>query len=130
MNVILREKNSVLKDKLTTINKDIEINSTKIEQQTKYIRDIAALTEENKKKYQKQVKTAEEKILKLQNENSELSRELEDNNTDNEYKKLQDKKNNIISQTAEVKQQMKTVCLLYTSPSPRDRQKSRMPSSA
>ena len=109
MNVILREKNSVLKDKLTTINKDIEINSTKIEQQTKYIRDIAALTEENKKKYQKQVKTAEEKILKLQNENSELSRELEDNNTDNEYKKLQDKKNNIISQTAEVKQQMKTV---------------------
>jgi len=109
MNVILREKNSVLKDKLTTINKDIEINSTKIEQQTKYIRDIAALTEENKKKYQKQVKTAEEKILKLQNENSELSRALEDNDTDNEYKKLQDKKNNIISQTAEVKQQMKTV---------------------
>jgi len=109
MNVILREKNSVLKDKLATINKDIEINSTKIEQQTKYIRDIAALTEENKKKYQKQVKTAEEKILKLQNENSELSRELEDNDTDNEYKKLQDKKNNIISQTAEVKQQMKTV---------------------
>ncbi len=109
MNVILREKNSVLKDKLATINKDIEINSTKIEQQTKYIRDIAALTEENKKKYQKQVKTAEEKIIKLQNENSELSRELEDNDTDNEYKKLQDKKNNIISQTAEVKQQMKTV---------------------
>ncbi len=109
MNVILREKNSVLKDRLSTINKDIEINNTKIEQQAKYIRDIAALTEENKKKYQKQVKTAEEKILKLQNENSKLSLELEDNDTDNDYKKLQDKKNNIISQTAEVKQQMKTV---------------------
>tara|TARA_B100000683_G_scaffold6432_1_gene7180 strand:- start:14 stop:1714 length:1701 start_codon:yes stop_codon:yes gene_type:complete len=109
MNVILREKNSLLKDKLSTINKDIEINGTKIEQQTKYIRDIAALTEENKKKYQKQVKNAEEKILKLQNENSDLSKELEDNDTDNEYKKLQSKKNNIISQTAEIKQQMKTV---------------------
>ena len=109
MNVILREKNSILKDKLSTINKDIEINSTKIDQQTKYIRDIAALTEENKKKYQKQVKTAEEKILKLQNENSDLSKELENNDTDNEYKKLQSKKNNIISQTAEIKQQMKTV---------------------
>ena len=109
MNVILREKNSVLKDKLSTINKDIEINNTKIDQQTKYIRDIAALTEENKKKYQKQVKTAEEKILKLQNENSDLSKELENNDTDNEYKKLQSKKNNIISQTAEIKQQMKTV---------------------
>jgi len=109
MNVILREKNSVLKDKLSTINKDIEINNTKIDQQTKYIRDIAALTEENKKKYQKQVKTAEEKILKLQNENSDLSKELENNDTDNEYKKLQSKKNNIISQTAEIKQQMKTI---------------------
>ncbi len=109
MNVILREKNSVLKDKLSTINKDIEINNTKIDQQTKYIRDIAALTEENKKKYQKQVKSAEEKILKLQNENSDLSKELENNDTDNEYKKLQSKKNNIISQTAEIKQQMKTV---------------------
>ena len=109
MNVILREKNSVLKDKLSTINKDIEINNTKIDQQTKYIRDIAALTEENKKKYQKQVKSAEEKILKLQNENSDLSKELENNDTDNEYKKLQNKKNNIISQTAEIKQQMKTV---------------------
>ena len=53
MNVILREKNSILKDKLSTINKDIEINNTKIDQQTKYIRDIAALTEENKKKYNK-----------------------------------------------------------------------------
>ena len=49
MNVILREKNSVLKDKLSTINKDIEINNTKIDQQTKYIRDIAALTEENER---------------------------------------------------------------------------------
>jgi len=109
MNIILREKNSVLKDKLSTINQSIELNKTKIEQQTKYIRDIAALTEENKKKYQKQVKTAEEKILKLQNENSELSKELENDNSDNEYKELQAQKNKIISETAEVKQQMKAV---------------------
>ena len=109
MNIILREKNSILKDKLSKINQSIELNKTKIEQQTKYIRDIAALTEENKKKYQKQVKTAEEKILKLQNENSELSKELENDNSDNEYKELQKQKNKIISETAEVKQQMKAV---------------------
>ena len=35
------------------------------------------------------------------------------------------KENWVVDQTAMVK-----VCLLYTSPSPRDRQKSRMPSSA
>ena len=32
--------------------------------------------------------------------------------------------------TIKVDQSLITVCLLYTSPSPRDRQKSRMPSSA
>tara|TARA_Y100000816_G_scaffold209552_1_gene155304 strand:+ start:1 stop:1389 length:1389 start_codon:yes stop_codon:yes gene_type:complete len=109
MNIILKEKNSILRDKIRKITSTTDIIKSKIEQQEKYIRDIAALTEENKKKYHKQIKTAEEKILKLQNENSELSKELEDNDSDNEYKELQKQKNNIISQTAEVKQQMKTV---------------------
>jgi len=109
MNVILKEKNSVLRDKIHKITSTTDIIKSKIEQQEKYIRDIAALTEENKKKYQKQVKTAEEKILKLQNNNNDLSKDLEDNNSDSEYKELQKQKNDIISQTAEVKQQMKTV---------------------
>ena len=109
MNIILKEKNSILRDKIQKITSTTDIIKSKIEQQEKYIRDIAALTEENKKKYHKQIKSAEEKILKLQNENSELSKELEDNDSDNEYKELQKQKNNIISQTAEVKQQMKTV---------------------
>ena len=109
MNIILKEKNSILRDKIRKITSTTDIIKSKIEQQEKYIRDIAALTEENKKKYHKQIKSAEEKILKLQNENSELSKELEDNDSDNEYKELQKQKNNIISQTAEVKQQMKTV---------------------
>ena len=34
------------------------------------------------------------------------------------------------NEAREVNRQMRPVCLLYTSPSPRDRQKSRMPSSA
>ena len=108
MNVILKEKNSTLKDKITQITTKTELVKSKIEQQAKYIRDIAALTEENKKKYQKQIESSESKILKLQNENSEISKELEDYN-DNDYKDLQKQKNDVITQTAEIKQQMNAV---------------------
>ena len=51
--MLLKEKNSVLKDKINTVTNSTEITKSKIEQQEKYIRDIAALTQENKKKYEK-----------------------------------------------------------------------------
>ena len=108
MNVILKEKNSVLKDRMSTINHTIDLTKNKIEQQSKYIRDIAALTTENKKKYEKQIKTAEEKIQKLQEDNSKLSSELE-NKGDLDLTKLQDKKNNVIAFRAEQKQELKTI---------------------
>ena len=108
MNVILKEKNSVLKDKMSTINHTIDLIKNKIEQQSKYIRDIAALTTENKKKYEKQIKTAEEKIQKLQEDNNKLSSELE-NKGDLDLTKLQDKKNNVIAFRAEQKQELKTI---------------------
>ena len=108
MNVILKEKNSVLKDKMSTINHTIDLIKNKIEQQSKYIRDIAALTTENKKKYEKQIKSAEEKIQKLQEHNSKLSNELE-NKGDLDLTKLQDKKNNVIAFRAEQKQELKTI---------------------
>ena len=108
MNVILKEKNSVLKDKMSTINHTIDLIKNKIEQQSKYIRDIAALTTENKKKYEKQIKSAEEKIQKLQEHNSRISSELE-NKGDLDLTKLQDKKNNVIAFRAEQKQELKTI---------------------
>jgi len=108
MNVILKEKNSVLKDRMSTINHTIDLTKNKIEQQSKYIRDIAALTTENKKKYEKQIKTAEQKIQKLQEDNSKLSEELENKN-DLDLTKLQDKKNNVIAFRAEQKQELKTI---------------------
>ena len=108
MNVILKEKNSVLKDRMSTINHTIDLTKNKIEQQSKYIRDIAALTTENKKKYEKQIKTAEQKIQKLQEDNSKLSEELENKN-DLDLTPLQTQKNNIIAERAQSKQELKTV---------------------
>jgi len=108
MNVILKEKNSTLKDKSQSINSNIELCKTKIEQQSKYIRDIAALTSENKKKYEKQIQSAEAKIQKLQDYNNELSNELETIG-DIDLTELQTKKNNVIAAKAEKKQELKAV---------------------
>ena len=109
MNIILRERNSILKENINKINNDTNIIKSKIEQQTKYIRDIAAVTQENRSKYEEQIKKAQEKINILQNQNSELSKELESNTASDELKKLQTEKNKIISDIATIKQEMKTI---------------------
>ena len=109
MNIILRERNSILKENINKINNDTNIVKSKIEQQTKYIRDIAAVTQENRSKYEEQIKKAQEKINILQNQNSELSKELESNTASDELKKLQTEKNKIISDIATIKQEMKTI---------------------
>ena len=109
MNILLRERNSVLKEKLSRINNDTNIIKSKIEQQTKYIRDIAAVTEENKSKYEKQIKKGKEKIKKLQDENNNISKELENNTASDELKSLQKEKNNVIAHIAQVKQEMKGI---------------------
>ena len=78
MNVILKEKINTLKDKLKDNNYKIDIQNTKIDTQKKYIRDITALTEENKKEYESRILQAQERINELQAENSELSLGLEE----------------------------------------------------
>ena len=108
MNVILKEKNGGLKDKLSSINHSVDIIKNKVDQQSKYIRDIAALTTENKKKYEKQIESANVKIKKLQDDNSEITNELDKfGNVD--LTPLQNKKNDVIAFRAEQKQELKTI---------------------
>jgi len=109
MNIILRERNSTLKENINTINNETNIVKSKIEQQTKYIRDIAAVTEENKVKYEKQIESARKRISVLQNENNELSKELESSTANDELKELQKEKNKIIGDIATIKQEMKAI---------------------
>ena len=109
MNIILRERNSTLKENINTINNETNIVKSKIEQQTKYIRDIAAVTEENKVKYEKQIDSARKRISVLQNENNELSKELESSTANDELKELQKEKNKIIGDIATIKQEMKAI---------------------
>ena len=109
MNILLRERNSILKENISKINNDTNIIKSKIEQQTKYIRDIAALTEENKGKYEKQIKGGKEKIKKLQEENNNISKELENNTAADELKEIQKEKNEALAYLGEIKQEMKTI---------------------
>ena len=109
MNIILRERNSTLKENINTTNNETNIVKSKIEQQTKYIRDIAAVTEENKGKYEKQIKSGKEKIKKLQDENNNISKQLEESTAADELKEIQKEKNEAIAHIAEIKQEMKAI---------------------
>ena len=109
MNLIIRERNSILKESITRISNDTNIVKSKIEQQAKYIRDIAALTKENRNKYENQVASGRERIKKLQIQNSELSLALESSTAIDELKELQTQKNKVIGEIATIKQEMKSV---------------------
>jgi len=98
MNVILKERNAQLKDKLKQIDYNIDIVKTKIESQKKYIRDIAALTEENRKDYESRIQASQSVIDKLQAENSELSLGLDESVSEAEQRLglLQDRKQSLL----------------------------------
>ena len=98
MNIILKEKNVQLKDKLRQIDYNIDIVKTKIESQKKYIRDIAALTEENRKDYEFRIQASQNLVDELQNENSELSLGIDESVSEAEQglKLLQDRKQSLL----------------------------------
>lgn len=78
MNMLLRERTNSLKEQLKDLNYKIDIQKNKIDTQTKYIRDITALTEENRKEYESRIHEAQNNINELQTANSELSLGLEE----------------------------------------------------
>ena len=111
MNIILREKINVLKDKLKDNNYKIDIQNTKIETQKKYIRDITALTEENKREYESRISTAQNSIDDLQVQNSELSVGLEEDlrSTEEELSTLHDQRQSLMLRGQDLQTQSKEV---------------------
>ena len=78
MNTILKEKTTTLKDNIKNIDSEINNTDIQIKAQTKYIADITALTEENKRQYESRIQASEDLIDELQAENSELSLGLDE----------------------------------------------------
>jgi DNA repair exonuclease SbcCD ATPase subunit len=98
MNIILKERNAQLKDNLKQIDYNIDIVKTKIESQKKYIRDIAALTEENRKDYESRIHASQNNIDELQAENSELGLGLDESisEADERLRSLQNWKQDLL----------------------------------
>lgn len=98
MNVILKEKQSGIKDQLKDIGYRIDLIKNKIATQTKYIQDIKTLTDENKREYEYRIRTAQASINDLQAANSELSLGLEESirETEDRMAALSDKRQGLL----------------------------------
>jgi DNA repair exonuclease SbcCD ATPase subunit len=111
MNIILRERNTQLKDKITGINYDIDIVKTKIDAQRKYIRDINDLIGQNISKKKDDIAKFQLEISDLQSANAKYSsfNETKQKPIEDELASLNDKKQVLLQYTAQFKQQMATV---------------------
>ncbi len=72
MNMILRERNSLLKETIKEIGHKIELNESKREAQKKYIKDLNRINTSHRKEKEEQIKELNELIEKLQEENNEM----------------------------------------------------------
>ena len=77
MNTLLRERNAKIKDELTDINHQIDLYKTKIEGQTKYIKDLQSINKDLVENKKESIKTHEEDIKNLIQETSELNENLQ-----------------------------------------------------
>lgn len=111
MNIILKEKTSSLKDNIKDANYQLDISKNKIQTQEKYIRDITALTEENKKEYESRISAAQDNINVLQATNSELSVGLEDDlrGTEEELATLHDQRQALMLRGQDISTKAKQV---------------------
>ena len=111
MNHLLKEKQTMLRDTLKDLNYQIDIITNKIQTQEKYIRDIKAVTDENKKEYEQRISQAESDIKDLQEENNILSEGLDDAIKANEesLKKFHDRRQVLLLDSQDIRTKMSTV---------------------
>lgn len=77
MNLILRDKDSKLKEEISSIVYEYDLNKEKIALQKKYIRDITELNDEQIEKKADQIDANQDEIEELNTVNNELSKEIE-----------------------------------------------------
>lgn len=77
MNIILKEKTSLLKDQIKDVSHQIDLNKTKIEAQKKYIRDVKAINNEQREEKLKLIADIQDEIKNIQRQNKELSDQIQ-----------------------------------------------------
>ena len=76
MNMLLKERNSKIKDELTDINHQIDISKTKIDSQSKYIKDLQELNDDQIVQKQASIDTHKDEINRLFDESKSLGKNL------------------------------------------------------
>ena len=111
MNQLLKEKISLLKINVSENDHKLEVVDTKIKSQKKYIRDLTAITTENRKKKENEIKELREKIKLFTKQNSKLSKSIEKllpTYTD-QLQSLTDKKTKLTTYNTQFKTKVKAV---------------------
>lgn len=111
MNHILKEKNSVLKDDMKAVEYDLELSKEKIELQSKYIKEVEELSNDQIESKEFEINSANEEIQKLQMENDNFSQEIEtlSDGLAESLKENHDKKQTLLHYSAEFNQKIKTL---------------------
>lgn len=111
MNQILKEKNSILKDDLKSVDYDAELNKEKLDLQNKYIKEVEALSVEQINSKESDISNAQEEIDTLQCENVSLSAEIEERSDglQESLKENHDKRQSLLHYQAEFNQKIKTL---------------------
>jgi len=76
MNMLLKERNTKIRDELTDINHQIDIFKTKIDSQSKYIKDLQELNDDQIVQKQSSIDTHKEEINRLFKESKTLGKNL------------------------------------------------------
>jgi len=111
MNLLLKEKQSSLKNQIAQVNTKIEILKNKIDTQKKYIKDVQILTNQNIESKKSSINKNRKTIEGLQESNLKLSKIIEEKlkPLEDELKTLESRKGTLLQYTAQFQQQMKTL---------------------
>ena len=111
MNLILRDKDSKLKEEINNITYQYDLNKEKISLQKKYIRDITELNDEQIEKKTDQIDKNQDEIEELNLVNENLSGEILklQEGLAEDLKKAHDKKQSLLHFKAQFETQIKSV---------------------
>ena len=76
MNMLLKERNTKIRDELTDVNHQIDITKTKIDAQSKYIKDLQELNDDQIQNKRDSIEVHKEEINKLFEQSKELGKNL------------------------------------------------------
>jgi len=111
MNILIKEKNSTLKEKLKDIGYQLDLKKNQIDSQRKYIRDITAMNEEEINAKMAQIQEAQFEISNLQSDVLEASTfiEKEQEKVNAELKTAHDRKAGLLQYKATFSSKIKSV---------------------